>query len=89
MLLFWPFCGTFAGEFPGFVAVLAVLWNICGSFFSGKCCCFGGFLEHLREKLRRLLLFWPCCGTFAGKTPAFVVVLAVLWNIFGKSPRLL
>ena len=29
MLLFWPFCGTFAGIFPVFVVVLAVFWNIC------------------------------------------------------------
>ncbi len=32
-------------------SVLAVFWNICRSFFSGKCCCFGLFLEHLRENL--------------------------------------
>ena len=30
------------------------------------CCCFGGFVEHLPEKLLRLLLFWWFCGTFAG-----------------------
>ena len=59
--------------------------NIFGSFFSGVCCCFGGFLEHLRENFLVLLLFWPFCGTFAGKTPAFVAVLAVLWNICGKN----
>ena len=75
-----------AGEFsPAFVVVLAVFWNICGSFFSGKCCCFGGFLEHLREFfLRKMLLFWWFFGTFAGKFPAFVAVLAVFWNICGS-----
>ena len=34
---------TFSGVFPGFVAALAVLWNICRSFFSGICCRFGRF----------------------------------------------
>jgi len=29
LLLFWWFCGTFAGKFPAFVAALANLWNIC------------------------------------------------------------
>ena len=46
LLLFWWFFGTFAGETPAFVAVLVVLWNICGRI-SGICCYFGGFLEHL------------------------------------------
>ena len=60
------------------------MWNICGRI-SGVCCCFGGFLEHLREFfLRKMLLFWWFFGTFAGKSPAFVVVLVVLWNICGK-----
>ena len=54
LLLFWWFFGTFAGVFsPENVAVLVVFWNICGKI-SGVCCCFGGFLEHLRENLRRL-----------------------------------
>ena len=85
MLLFWWFFGTFAGIFPAFVAVLVVFWNICGKN-SGKCCCFGRFLEHLREFSRHLLLFWWFFGTFAGKTPANVAVLAVLWNICGNFP---
>ncbi|WP_250310154.1 hypothetical protein [Gardnerella sp. Marseille-Q2328] len=42
------------------------MWNICGRI-SGVCCCFGGFLEHLRENLRHLLLFWWFFGTFAGE----------------------
>ena len=63
---FWWFCGTFAGKFPAFVAVLVVLWNISRKI-PGVCCCFGGFVEHLRENFRRLLLFWPFFGTFAGK----------------------
>ena len=47
--------GTFPGVFPpAFVAVLTVLWNICRSFSSGVCCCFGSFLEHLPENSRRL-----------------------------------
>ena len=83
MLLFWPFFGTFAGIFPAFVAVLVVFWNICGNF-PGICCCFGGFLEHLREKLRQMLLFWWFFGTFAGIFPVFVAVLVVLWNICRK-----
>ncbi|WP_250309911.1 hypothetical protein [Gardnerella sp. Marseille-Q2328] len=83
MLLFWWFFGTFAGKSPVFVAVLVVFWNICGKN-SGKCCCFGGFLEHLRENLRYLLLNWWFCGTFAGIFPVFVVVLAVFWNICRK-----
>ncbi|WP_421777906.1 hypothetical protein [Gardnerella sp. KA00747] len=84
LLLFWWFFGTFAGVFsPENVAVLVVFWNICGKI-SGVCCCFGGFLEHLRENLRRLLLFWWFFGTFAGKSPAFVAVLAFLWNICRK-----
>ena len=62
----------------------AILWNICGSFFSGICCCFGRFMEHLREIFRHLLLFWPFFGTFAGDFPAFVAVLAVFWNICGS-----
>ena len=76
-----------AGEFsPAFVVVLAVFWNICGSFFSGKCCCFGCFLEHLREFfLRKMLLFWLFFGTFAGVfSPENVVVLLVFWNICGS-----
>ena len=69
-------CGTFAGVFsPEFVAAVALFWNICGSFFSGVCCCSGPFLEHLPDNLRRLLLFWWFCGTFAGKFPAFVVAV--------------
>ncbi|WP_421777866.1 hypothetical protein [Gardnerella sp. KA00747] len=83
LLLFWWFFGTFAGEFPAFVAVLVVLWNICRRI-SGVCCCFGGFVEHLRENFRRLLLFWWFFGTFAGKFPAFVAVLAVFWNILRR-----
>ncbi|WP_421778135.1 hypothetical protein [Gardnerella sp. KA00747] len=78
-----------AGEFsPAFVVVLAVFWNICGSFFSGKCCCFGGFLEHLREFfLRKMLLFCWFFGTFAGVfSPENVAVLLVFWNICGKIP---
>ena len=68
--------GTFAGVFsPEFVVVLAVLWNICGKN-SGVCCCFGGFVEHLRGNFRVLLLFWLFCGTFAGEFPGFVVALA-------------
>jgi len=31
-----------------------VIWNILRSFFSGVCCCFGGFVEHLPEISRRL-----------------------------------
>ena len=62
--------------FLAFVVVLVVLWNISRSFFSGKCSYISHFLEHLRENFRRLLLFWLFCGTFAGKFPAFVVVLA-------------
>ena len=50
LLLFWWFFGTFAGKTPAFVAVLAVLWNICGKN-SGVCCCFGRFLEHSPENL--------------------------------------
>ena len=37
LLLNWWVFGTFSGKFPAFVAVLAVFWNICRSFFSGKC----------------------------------------------------
>ena len=54
LLLLRPFFGTFSGKFPAFVAVLAVFWNICRSFFSGFCSCFGAFLEHLRENSRVL-----------------------------------
>ena len=54
MLLFWWFFGTFAGKTPAFVAVLAVLWNICGKI-PGICSYVGVILEHLREFfLRRL-----------------------------------
>ena len=42
------------------------------------------FVEHLRENFRRLLLFWWFFGTFAGKTPAFVAVLDVFWNILRR-----
>ncbi|WP_250310142.1 hypothetical protein [Gardnerella sp. Marseille-Q2328] len=86
MLLFWLFFGTFAGVFsPENVAVLLVFWNICGSFFSGKCCCFAGFLEHLRENSRRLLLNLRNYGTFAGAfSPENVAVLLVFWNICRK-----
>ena len=39
---------------------------------------FGRFMEHLPENSRRLLLFWPFFGTFAGDfSPAFVAVLVV------------
>ncbi|WP_421778132.1 hypothetical protein [Gardnerella sp. KA00747] len=55
LLLFWPFYGTFAGVFsPAFVAVLAVLWNICRSFFSGFCSYISHIMEHLPENLRGL-----------------------------------
>ena len=56
LLLFWLFFGTFAGVFsPAFVATSTIFWNICRSFFSGICCCFGGFVEHLREFFLRHL----------------------------------
>ena len=42
------FSSAFVADFPGFVAVLVVLWNICGRI-SCVCCCFGGFLEHFPE----------------------------------------
>ena len=76
MLLDWPFFGTFAGVFsPENVAGLAVFWNICRSFFSGKCCCFSEFLEHSPEFfLRKMLLDWPFFGTFAGDfSPGFAL----------------
>ena len=61
--MIWNICGKISGvcscfgwclehlpgDFPGFVAVSALLWNILGSFFSGFCSCFGGFMEHLPE----------------------------------------
>ena len=47
-------CGTFAGKFPGFVAVLTLLLNICGRFFSGKCSYIRAFMEHSPEILQRL-----------------------------------
>ena len=44
-------------------------------------------MEHLPENSRRLLLFWPFFGTFAGDfSPAFVAVLVVFWNILRKIP---
>ena len=47
-------------------------WNICGSFFSGVCCCFGWFLEHFPEFFLRQM-FHICAdvatksGEFSGK----------------------
>ena len=48
--------------------------TFAGVFFSGVCCCFGGFVEHLPENSRSLLSFWPFFGTFAGESPGFATV---------------
>ena len=48
LLLFWWFCGTFAGKSPAFVVVLVVLWNICRRI-SGFCSYIDVILEHLPE----------------------------------------
>ncbi len=75
------FFGTFAGEFsPAFVAVLVVLWNICGRI-SGICCYFGGFVEHLPGDFPAfvvvLAVFWNICRSFT----------SCLWTWVGcKSP---
>ena len=66
MLLFWPFFGTFAGDFPAFVVVLVFFWNICGRF-SGVCCCFGVFLEHSPEFFLRVLSFIKPCLPYIQK----------------------
>ncbi len=42
------------------------------------------FLEHLPEFfLRKMLLFWPFFGTFAGDFPAFVAVLVFFGTFSG------
>ena len=51
-------------------AILQSYMNICGRF-SGKCCCFGGFVEHSPENSRRLLLNLRKYGTFAGGFSVF------------------
>ena len=54
LLLFWPFCGTFAGVF---LRKMLLFWPFCGTFageFPGFVAVLAVFLEHLRENLRRL-----------------------------------
>ena len=87
MLLFWWFFGTFAGIFPAFVAVLVVFWNICGKN-SGKCCCFGRFVEHLREFSQCLLLFWPFLEHLPEDCRTFVAVFIGGVRVV-KSPEFL
>ena len=49
ILSYNPYDHAFAAaRYPA--SVLAILWNICGSFFSGKCSCVGLLMEHLPEK---------------------------------------
>ena len=72
MLLFWPFFGTFAGDFPAFVVVLV--------FF------FGTFAGDFPAFVAVLVFFWNILrsffsGFYRSSNPAYLIFKVILLSL--------